>query len=813
VIAGSASERTHGPDPGRFALRVPRRRTPTDPWTLLGLFAFLAVLFVALFGERLAPHEPIYFVVEHGSDPRPYDPGVVFPFGSDVLGRDIVSLVLAGAHATLTIVVLGGVARVLAGVLLAAASSWWRPTRIATESVAELASAVPATLVALVLVKVFVKSDTTVWVFIGALLVMGWAGPFRVIRAELDRLRRQPFTQGAVAMGIGRWRLFLRHHLPHLVPVIALNLSQQIVASLVLVAELGVLGVFVGGTRLISVEESMTVVRTGLPTTALVTDSSEWGGLLAGARTVEALWTTRWLILVPGVAFAATAIAVSAIGFALARRYARRDLTEDVRGPGAVVLIAAVVGLFVVSGLIPERYVAAREWAAAAREEARPVTDISDAFAEAGLRPLAASYAVQRHVASIVQTGPATARIGDAIVAQEWPRMYVRETRIHVEPLVTGNTGGGAVEAPLVFAARGVVPSNHPPRPVSPFGGPQDVGRYIEDYADDYAGIDVRGKVVLLVRFMGVDVSRPNSMSFAPGPSVDASIAEAIQRGAAAVLFVDPALNLYTDTPESSTYRLGRITGGINPYLRLQRDDPPTMTSGVPVIVLSRERALALAAATGIDLLPLLDFDAPDTAYPRSASRDLGITARVEVPLAQQSASITSYVGEVPEAPADAGHVVVWAIRPAGAEHSSRDVVAAVARALGARRVPLIFVDFDPSIDPKASADRVREVLNDRSIALVLVLEQLEGSALRFTTPYGDLIPALDLYAENAGARHEATRTTAPIASLSGVAPFPDIRTVVVRGNGAHGDLRPDAAAFVGYLAGRLALGAPEVAQ
>ena len=53
------------------------------------LFAFLALLFVALFGGRIAPYEPIYFVVEHGSDPRPYDPGLVFPFGSDVLGRDL----------------------------------------------------------------------------------------------------------------------------------------------------------------------------------------------------------------------------------------------------------------------------------------------------------------------------------------------------------------------------------------------------------------------------------------------------------------------------------------------------------------------------------------------------------------------------------------------------------------------------------------------------------------------------------------------------------------------------------------------------
>src|SRR5688572_4060605 len=91
------------------------RRPGLDPWMLLGLVALLALVFVALFGERIAPHEPIYFVVEHGAEPRPYEPGLVFPFGSDVLGRDLLSLVLAGARATLTIVVLAGFARVAAG--------------------------------------------------------------------------------------------------------------------------------------------------------------------------------------------------------------------------------------------------------------------------------------------------------------------------------------------------------------------------------------------------------------------------------------------------------------------------------------------------------------------------------------------------------------------------------------------------------------------------------------------------------------------------------------------------------------------------
>jgi peptide/nickel transport system permease protein len=794
-----------------------------DPWLFVGLLGFFGLLLLALFGERLAPHESIYFVPVHGDDPRPYDPGLVFPLGSDVLGRDLFSLVLAGAGTTLTIVLLAGASRVLAGVLVAAVASLWRPTRVAIESSAVLVSAVPATLVALVLVKMLVKTgDASVGLFIGALLLTGWAGPYRVIRAELDRLALMPFTQGAQAIGASRSRLLWRHHVPHLVPVVAINFSQQVVASLVLVAELGVLGVFVGITRFIDIAESLpglAGLRSGAVSAAQISAAPEWGGLLSGARTVESLWTTRWLILLPGVAFAITALAVAVIGYALARRYARRDVNEDLRARGTAVVGFAVLALFVISAFVPERYAAGREWAATARAEVRPTADIERAFASAGLEPVGGSYAVSRDVSNVVQPRPATATVGGITVTEQWPKSKEPLAASPMRALVSGITGGGVLEAPLVFAARGITPSDYPPgvlaRPYPGAPGP-DLGTQIKDYAYDYAGIDVRGKVVLLVRFLGIAARVPNAFGngYTGGPSGEEAIARAIKRGAAAVIYVDPGMN-YEMRRAGEPTPMGPPAGGVGvgPYLQSERIFPPTRESGVPVVVVSGTTANTLLAPLGLDLTPHLGWDAfGDSANHRlSPARDLGVSARVEVPLQRESASVTSLVGEVGDVPDDAGRILVWAIRRPGERNPSADVLTALARVAAARRVPFVFVDFDPSVDTNANAKSIGDALADRRISLVVVLDRLEGGKLRFTTPYGDLIPAMDHYAEKAGARYEVTRTTPMASALADIAPFFDVKTVLVTGSGGDGDVRPDAAALVGYIAGRRALGAEEL--
>jgi len=359
------------------------------------------------------------------------------------------------------------------------------------------------------------------------------------------------------------------------------------------------------------------------------------------------------------------------------------------------------------------------------------------------------------------------------------------------------------VEAPLVFAARGIVPAEH--QPLSAFERSRtrtraDLGQLIEAYPDDYAGLDVRGKIVLLARFAGIDAG---TLGFANGWSVGTSITGAVERGAAAVVFVDPFVG---DVRSGNQ----RSPDAENPYTLIERTSPPVRVAGVPVIVIDRQAAQALLAPIGVDIEPLLGYDFVANVPVLSVSRDLGVVAHVSVPVREVRTTITSLVGEVPGIADQIPRVLVWAARESEGgplDDARADSMAALANLAVARHAPLIFVDFDPRADSQA----VREALRVYPILVVLVLDRLDRSTLSFTTANGDLIPAFDLYADEAGARHEITRHTATADAMP--AALPGAKTVLITSVGDAGDARPDLVAVVGYLAGRLALGAPELAR
>ena len=374
----------------------------------VALAAFALLFGLAVFGERIAPYEPLYIVLDLGKQSPPYAPGGPFPLGTDTSGRDLLSLILYGARVTLTIAAAAGLGRVVLGLVLAALGSQSHPIRLVLDGVSEVASALPVTLVAVLAVLALAGPDARALPFVAAIVLTGWPGPYRVARVDLKRLATAPFTESAQALGLRGRAILARHHIPHLIPLLAMSVSQQTTASLVALAELGVFAIFIGRVRV-----------TGLSFTP---DIPEWGGLLANARSVENLYTTRWVFLVPGLAIAAAAILVSVIGIGVANRYRRRDVLADIRSPLAVLIVAAVLGSVALAGVLPERYPEARARAFAARDRVLAGTDFANALAESGFSAIGPGI-IETSSTALRQSGPAVivARDGGTIALTDGP--------------------------------------------------------------------------------------------------------------------------------------------------------------------------------------------------------------------------------------------------------------------------------------------------------------------------------------------------------------------------------------------------------
>ncbi len=776
-----------------------------DPWLLAGLILCGLLLFIAAYGDRIAPHEAILLMINGpaGTD-RPLPPGQPFLFGSDAVGRDLFSLVLIGARTTLLIVILAGMARLFAGLALAVIASWIPPVHLLLDAAADIVSALPSTIVAVFAVLVFARQGAPAFVFVAALLITGWAGPYRLTRAELTRLRSAPYTEGAVALGVGRRTLFFRHHFPHLVPVLAVSASQQIAAALIALAELGVIGIFVGPTRSLNVAEAMRVLPNGVATMFTVPDVPEWGGLLSLGRGIQNLYVSRWAFLVPGVAIAIAAIAFTLLGVGIARHYRRRNLMQDLRSRRVVVAIATVVLLVVPAIVLPQPHADALELGAAARSRAVVGSDPGALLAAAHLA-----------VTPIDRTSTRVQQIGSAVLQVDLPGgrvSYAEGVRADFAPLLIGAAGGGSVDAPLVFAGWGISPADFPPAKVSVFAA-QDFGSAITTWQDDYETVDVRGKAVLIFRLPNIRNGRGNVTT----PTPDALMASAIKRGAVAILWAD----------QSRAQIVAR--GQPDPYRRLAADDPIQKVAGVPIFTITTDLADQLLAPVGVRATDILRAQLQgDTSVMNGVSfaRTLPELAHLELPIAQVTSTSRSLVALTP-APADAHRMVIWAVTPslATGSRSAGDVLSALIRALDGRPLPpLALVAFDPHGDTAANAKAVRATLGSTVIDDVVAIESVGGTKLRFVTAYADLVPMVDEYAIRVGAAANRTANaaildtaaTGDLLNAAGLAPFVLDHWLLITAQGTASDavdLRTDAAAVLAYIVGRYAAKAPELVR
>ncbi len=218
--------------------------------------------------------------------------------GTDELGRDILARILHGAATALQVSIPPALAAAVVGTAFGLAGGYFGG--LLDEAILrliELVLVVPRFLLALVAAALF---GGDLWLIGVVLAVTFWPSTARLVRAEAISLRERAFVESAVSLGARDIRVLVRHLVPFVLPIVAVNASFQAGQAVLIESGLAFLGV---GDR----------------------DVVSWGAMLADAQSYLGLaW---WTSVFPGTALALLVLALNLAGDGLAEAFGVRTLT------------------------------------------------------------------------------------------------------------------------------------------------------------------------------------------------------------------------------------------------------------------------------------------------------------------------------------------------------------------------------------------------------------------------------------------------------------------------------------------------------
>lgn len=290
---------------------------------VLGLFALV------LFGPLWAPQNPYiagqhivpHFDRETGEFIRPpLSPSSDYPLGTDRWGTDILSMLMHGARNTLVAGAFITMLRVILGVILGAAAGWnegkWSDRFVM--ALIGMLTALPLLISTIILIYAL-DIRRGLPVFIVALSVIGWTEIAQYIRSEFLILRKMPYIEGARATGLTGLQMAVRHVLPNVLPQLLVITFLEMGAVLMLLGELGFVGVYIGGGSRIDLTEPL-----GPTQIFTLAEVPEWGAMIADGY--NWLRSAPFVVFWPALAFFVAVVGFNLLGEGLRRLIERQGL-------------------------------------------------------------------------------------------------------------------------------------------------------------------------------------------------------------------------------------------------------------------------------------------------------------------------------------------------------------------------------------------------------------------------------------------------------------------------------------------------------
>ncbi|MEW6776164.1 MAG: ABC transporter permease [Bdellovibrionota bacterium] len=207
-----------------------------DPLALVStLLAFVLIILAAL-----APVVSPYPMGGIFPDDVLLSPNAAHWFGTDRLGRDLLTRVLYGSRVSVAVGLLAAILSTALGFFYGALAGLARP-RIegAMMRLVDILYGLPELLLIILFSLVFEKGVVSIAL---ALALVGWMRVARLVRGEVLRIKTQSYYESARAMGIGLWRKIFRYVLPNVLGVLLVALTLQIPISILTESVLSFIG-------------------------------------------------------------------------------------------------------------------------------------------------------------------------------------------------------------------------------------------------------------------------------------------------------------------------------------------------------------------------------------------------------------------------------------------------------------------------------------------------------------------------------------------------------------------------------------------
>lgn len=253
-----------------------------NPLRLAAMLVILGLIAVALFAPLISPYDP--YAIDSYNSLQP--PSASHWFGTDDIGRDVLSRVIWGTRISLRVGVLSATISAVIGLLLGLLSGYFEGwLGFAILRLMDLLLAFPGILLALVVVAVLGPSLDNVMLAVG---ISGVPTFTRIVHGSVLSAKGNDYVEASKALGCGTTRIIFRHLLPNIMAPVVVLTTLQVGTAIFLTASLSFIGL---GAQ---------------PPTP------EWGTMVSRGR--YALSDAMWMSTFPGLAVAVSVIALNILG-------------------------------------------------------------------------------------------------------------------------------------------------------------------------------------------------------------------------------------------------------------------------------------------------------------------------------------------------------------------------------------------------------------------------------------------------------------------------------------------------------------------